>query len=172
MWSEFSHPLSSSPIRLPFLTQALLSGCIHTCVFRVQKQYYKSNGERKIFIHLLFKYFSQFYSTSNILATFAFKVSPKWKRWIIFLSFMRVAKMKVMGNFLFNLDKEKTTTKQPSVGKAGSLIWHIKGERHPWVGSQGRNMQTYFACIWLAGCLVLLHICLSERCSIRVPLNN
>lgn len=45
--------------------------------------------------------------------------------------------MKVTANFPFNVDMGKTTstriTKQPSVGEAGSLIWHIKGEHDPWV---------------------------------------
>lgn len=38
MCSEFSHPLSSSPIRLPFPTQSALSGCIHACVLLQTKR--------------------------------------------------------------------------------------------------------------------------------------
>ncbi len=65
--------------------------------------------------------------------------------------------MKVTANFPFNMDTGKTTstraTKQPSVAGAGSLIWHIKGERDPWVAvapKVGTHRPTSPESDWLA----------------------
>lgn len=65
--------------------------------------------------------------------------------------------MKVTANFPFNMDTGKTTcvgaTKQPSVAGAGSLIWHIKGERDPWVAGApkvGTHIPTSPGSDWLA----------------------
>ena len=73
--------------------------------------------------------------------------------------------MKVTANFPFNVDTGKTTstraTKQPSVAEAGSLIWHIKGERDPWVAVAPKVGTHRPESDWLAP-LVLLHICLKR----------
>ena len=182
MWSEFSHPLSPSPIRLPLLTQPSLSGCIHTYIHVQTQEEEEGGGASRIFtfIQILFQmphYFSRYSAARRtpsplyLLKKKRKEISPKVRGVDHFSSPARAAWAKVTANFPFNMDAAKNnkccSNKTAFSCRSGifdlayqSVWWWwwwwagLGGEHDPRVAVAPKvgNAQTYFGWMRLAGC--------------------
>ncbi len=164
------------------LSLSVFAKWLHTymCLQSPVQQYCKPSREgRRGHSDILFTYFNTSPSAvlflkarcRSIPAAFPLKSPPRWERLIIFpfpffLHEQREWKSRPISLLTWTREKQQVLEQQNSLQLQEQDLWFgiSKGSAIPGCrGSQGRNTQTYFAWIWLAGCSVLLHICLNEK---------